>query len=283
MQQQPYDTIAINYDEMMRRSPYYRNVRTLEKRTLIDLLKVRDFKNMLDIGGGTGFASIIGAQNGLSVCTVDPSAEMLRIAKSTLESYPVEKTFIKAKAEDLPDLGKTFDLVVAFGSVINHSDDWGAFFQRLATHSRPGSRILITFDNLLGVDSWSWGLFSALRGYRPGVSDLIKRIKASIGRSDHVNEWLLMADNVSTGVHLRYGSWKQAARILREKGFQITRCQGTNCFAALSRSILLSSQGTTEIRTMGTTTGGLLSSLDERLGQKLWRVCGNYVVEAIRS
>jgi SAM-dependent methyltransferase len=280
---QAYDAIATKYDELMQTSPYYGNIRRLEKKSLLGLLQRTRAQTLLDVGSGTGYASLIAAEKGLSVCAVDPSKEMLRIAQTSLQPYRVTKRFIEASAEDLPDLNQTFDVIVVFGSVINHSDDWENFFRRLKAHSRPGTRVLVTVDNLLGFDSWCWGLLSALNGNKTGFFDLVKRIDAALSKSDHVNNWPLMVGSTGTKVHLRYGSWAKVARLLKGADFQAVQCCGTNFLASLSRTTLLSCEGVKDgISNHETLIGKQLRFIDEKLGKHLWRLCGNYVMEAVR-
>lgn len=280
---QAYDAIAQEYDELMCTSLYYKNIRRLEKRTLSDLLQHRKARTLLDVGSGTGYASLIAAESGLAICAVDPSETMLQIARTALEPYKVRKTFIEATAENLPDTGETFDVIVVFGSVINHSDDWRLFFNRLAAHSHSGTRVLITIDNLLGLDSWCWGIVSAFKGNWTGFRDLIKRVNAGLFKRDHVNKWSLMIGSIGTRVHLRYASWNKVSRILREAGFQPVKCQGTNFLASLSPTTLMSSEGLVDgLSRNETKIGRQLRLIDEKLGSPLWRLSGNYVLEAVR-
>jgi S-adenosylmethionine-dependent methyltransferase len=70
----------------------------------------------LDVGGGTGFASVQLARMGFHVTLLDGSEEMLRIAREQAEAGPAREriSFCRANAGQLPELfdAGSFDVVV---------------------------------------------------------------------------------------------------------------------------------------------------------------------------
>ena len=70
----------------------------------------------LDVGGGTGFASVQLARMGFHVALLDGSEEMLRIAREQVEAGPAREriSFCRANAGQLPELfdAESFDVVV---------------------------------------------------------------------------------------------------------------------------------------------------------------------------
>lgn len=67
---------------------------------------------ILDVGAGTGKATYLFAEKGLSVVAVDPSQEMADVGKLRCSAYPAV-SFVVANFEDFPLGSERFDLVVA--------------------------------------------------------------------------------------------------------------------------------------------------------------------------
>ena len=104
-----YDAVADTYDYVTRRNDYDKWVGLY-----VGLIERHGApgKRMLDIGAGTGLASIRFANAGYDVTAVDISPEMLRQAKAKPGAEDVR--FVVADVRDLPDLG-LFDVAVTLG------------------------------------------------------------------------------------------------------------------------------------------------------------------------
>ena len=94
-------------------------VERLEVRRVVDLcLENGHFKDVLDVGTGTGLFAEAFAQNGLKVSGVDVNPEMLPAA----QGFVPEGDFRLSTAESLPFPDGSFDLVF-LGLVLHESDD----------------------------------------------------------------------------------------------------------------------------------------------------------------
>ena len=94
-------------------------VERLEVRRVVDLcLENGHFKDVLDVGTGTGLFAEAFAQNGLKVSGVDVNPEMLPAA----QGFVPEGDFRLSTAESLPFPDGSFDLVF-LGQVLHETDD----------------------------------------------------------------------------------------------------------------------------------------------------------------
>lgn len=103
-----YDSIAKSYNELHGE----------EQKKKLEIIKehldINEETVLLDVGCGTGVSSDFDCY----VVGVDPSEELLKIAK---ETHP-ETTFMKADAESLPFEDKSFDVVVSLTAIQNFND-----------------------------------------------------------------------------------------------------------------------------------------------------------------
>ena len=112
-----YDHIAKGYNEL-------HGAEQEAKLEIIihDVQKIKGFilekDKILDVGCGTGISSTIWNKLGLEVVGVDPSEELLKIAK---KDYPNIK-FVEAIAESLPFEDGAFDVVVSITALQNFED-----------------------------------------------------------------------------------------------------------------------------------------------------------------
>ncbi|GAA2592410.1 class I SAM-dependent methyltransferase [Winogradskya consettensis] len=104
-----YDAVADEYDQITRHNDYDEWVGLYAG--LIERHGAPG-ERLLDIGAGTGQASIRLAEAGFAVTAVDISAEMLRQARAKPGADAVQ--FVVTDLRELPDLG-TFDVAVALG------------------------------------------------------------------------------------------------------------------------------------------------------------------------
>lgn len=79
-------------------------------------------KQVLDLGCGTGWASIVYAEKGAEVTGLDISDDSLRIARQNVRQKGLEDKirFKKGVAEDLP-FNRQFDLIIGIG-ILHHTD-----------------------------------------------------------------------------------------------------------------------------------------------------------------
>ena len=114
---------------------------------------------MLDVGCGTGRVSAALADRGAKVWGVDPSAEMLEVARSRVPSSVGLK---EGRAEALPFRDAWFDGAVCMLSV--HLLDRPQAFAELARVLVPGGRLVVaTFDPAHFDGFWLNRLFPTMR------------------------------------------------------------------------------------------------------------------------
>lgn len=72
----------------------------------------RPWPRTLEVGGGTGKATAVFADRGMPIHVVEPSAEMLAVARRNLSRFPLV-TFEQASFEDWDPGDRRFDLLIA--------------------------------------------------------------------------------------------------------------------------------------------------------------------------
>jgi SAM-dependent methyltransferase len=100
----------------------------------------------LDVGCGTGDASVFLARAGWDVTGVDFVERALRRARARAASAGANVRFVRADVTRLPDaaLGEPFDLIVDNGCLHGLSDDARAAYVRSVTSvAAPGARLLL--------------------------------------------------------------------------------------------------------------------------------------------
>ncbi len=107
-----YDVISLLYDEMIDfDNAVVKRTKQLEKIILPNM------ENAADIGCGTGVDSIALSILGLKVTSIDPSKEMLKIAKENSKRFNKNITFRNYSADKIPPkYFEKFDLVVSLGN-----------------------------------------------------------------------------------------------------------------------------------------------------------------------
>lgn len=122
--QQAYNAWAAQYDHNKN------NTRDLEALALRATLKDIPFKNVLEIGCGTGKNTVWLAENAEHVTAVDLSDEMLAIAKQKIQSEKVD--FIQADILQPRDFTKAPYDLVTFSLVLEHIEHLEPVFQHVS-------------------------------------------------------------------------------------------------------------------------------------------------------
>jgi ubiquinone/menaquinone biosynthesis C-methylase UbiE len=113
-------------------------------RDLADLAGVRDGGRVLDVGTGTGVATAVARERGASAVGVDPSEEMLHIARNAHPDVP----FLAGQAIDLPFRDGSFDNVLGNFVLAHFAKVETALFDIIRV-TRPGG--------VVGFTTWTDG------------------------------------------------------------------------------------------------------------------------------
>jgi ubiquinone/menaquinone biosynthesis C-methylase UbiE len=109
-------------------------------------LGVSSGTSVLDIGCGTGLASLPLIRNGYTVTGVDPSEKMLAIARRQAP----DATWVLGDAEKLPFPDKSFGAAVS-GQAFHHVDRTAALNEIIRV-VKPGGGVAIWWKHLMGDD-----------------------------------------------------------------------------------------------------------------------------------
>jgi malonyl-CoA O-methyltransferase len=108
------------------------------------LLQQIPYKNVLDVGAGTGRYALKCARKGARVTAIDQSSEMLAVAQQTAHREGLPIDFHLAPFEDgLPFSAKQFDLVIC-ALMLCHVPALSRSVQELSRVLQPGGFLLIT-------------------------------------------------------------------------------------------------------------------------------------------
>ncbi|HEX2890836.1 class I SAM-dependent methyltransferase [Vineibacter terrae] len=125
---------------------------------------------ILEVGCGTGKATAGFAQQGLRIVALDPGADLIRVARSSLASFD-DITFVAARFEDWPAPAAAFKLVAAAQAA--HWIAPEVFFAKAAMAMAPGGWLAI-FGNVpvprpsLLLDEFHRIYAQHIPGFEPG-------------------------------------------------------------------------------------------------------------------
>ncbi len=111
---------------------------------------------VLEVGVGSGLNfPHYDRERVVSVVAVDPSAEMLRMAESTVAGAPVDVDLVQAGAEDLPVESSSIDTVLVTYTLCTIPDVFPALAE-MARVLAPGGRLLFCEHGLAPDASVAW-------------------------------------------------------------------------------------------------------------------------------
>lgn len=119
-------------------------------------------KQMLEVGCGMGFDTLMWAQHGVNITSIDLSDESVRLAEKNLERKNLSASFINASALDLPFADEQFDVVYSRG-VLHHTGDTPRAIREVHRVLRPGGSAFICHL----YRRYSWMYFISKWGREP--------------------------------------------------------------------------------------------------------------------
>ncbi|MEW6325628.1 MAG: methyltransferase domain-containing protein [Nitrospirota bacterium] len=153
-----FNTLAARYDAWYR-TPLGSLAHALELDAILSLAGVKPGERAMDIGCGTGIYTVELAQRGAHVIGVDPSMEMITIAREKLRQAGLTGRFVCGSAEALPFRSGKVDLVLAVTSLCYmHSPDRAIEEMRRAL--QPGGRLVLGELNRFSL----WAFLRRLKG-----------------------------------------------------------------------------------------------------------------------
>lgn len=109
-----------------------------------EIKKPKEAINILDIGCGPGFFSIILAKAGYKVTAIDCTSKMIEKAKEICEDLVSKINFIKMDAQNLKFNDESFDVVVSRNLTWNLENPFTAYKEWIRVLRKGG--ILLNFD-----------------------------------------------------------------------------------------------------------------------------------------
>jgi 2-polyprenyl-3-methyl-5-hydroxy-6-metoxy-1,4-benzoquinol methylase len=112
-----YGRLGDDYDLMTNFTARLENQRPL----IVDLVEKFNIRSVLDIGCGSGVHAILLAQAGARVTAVDPSAELIELARQHAQEAKVEIDLRVASMQSLAStIDGAFDTVLCLGNTLPH-------------------------------------------------------------------------------------------------------------------------------------------------------------------
>ena len=243
-----YAAIADNYEEDIRRFPYFLNMNRQYERCLADIFERcrygRDFPTVVEMGAGTGAQTLYLARHAKRVISLDLSEDLLRINREKLRDQRI--TNVQLLTGDITRSGlrsEVADCVISLGDVFSHIARYEMALQEMARVTKPGGILCFDCDNKWWPQIlWDWTeLRRALA--TPGVG--------------HVRTWHYLGHSIN----LCTFSQKELSQLLAVHGFRVERAYG---FTFLS-SLLPERCHFTDMRSLGAKICYALGWVDRKL------------------
>jgi ubiquinone/menaquinone biosynthesis C-methylase UbiE len=134
--------VAEGFDQLRFSGPIGQLIQETQQALLLKALAPIAGRRVLDVGTGTGRATLAFARAGAVVTGVDASAEMLAVAERRAAEEKLDATFQVADAYELPFDSRSFDASVCL-RVIMHTPGWWECVSELCRVSR--GRVILDF------------------------------------------------------------------------------------------------------------------------------------------
>jgi ubiquinone/menaquinone biosynthesis C-methylase UbiE len=121
------------------------------RKTIALLLRVKEFgpgADILEIGSGSGWFTILARREGYRSVGVEVSWELVEFARKRAAEAGIEACFHEARAESLPLADDSFDVAYA-NSVMEHVKGWREAIHEAHRVLRPGGLLFVGTTNRL--------------------------------------------------------------------------------------------------------------------------------------
>ncbi len=176
-------------DRFRRASQHYTTGRPAYPALLIsrvaELVGLRPPHHVLDLGTGPGFLAIDFAAHAARVTAVDPSSEMLHVARRNAERAGVDIDFVQGRASDLAPPWGRFHLVT-IGRAFHWMDREDAL-RRLDDVVEPGGAVVLFSDRTPDVPANAWAAgFRKIREKYAAADHQRQELHASAEHNDAI-------------------------------------------------------------------------------------------------
>jgi SAM-dependent methyltransferase len=275
-----YDRVAWSYDFEDSAYPFYLNEQTATLRLLdhyVPAVGASEERWALDLGCGPGQYSVWLLERGYHVMGVDISPNMIQAARRTTRAYGERAVFREGDLMTLSVPREHFSVAIAFGSLVNHLEDWAAFFRRVSLLLTRDGLLLFDVDNIFGLHQVLYAAYTGVLRMpsRPTLSGLLRRLGASLRGATYQTVLPIETHVGLLDLPLTYGSLSLMRRVTAAADLPIVAKLGTNTLAALLPSTTLSvSYRTRADGAHASLLERLLSNLDEALAFRLVGLAG---------
>ena len=284
---QIYDVLANEYEGLVSNSPFYRDQRRCE----LELLQQYASRPLstgraLDVGCGPGAGSRHLAARGFAVVAIDKSRRMRGAAGRALSNSGSEVQVLDLDAEDIGLLDGQFDVILSFGSVVNHArgeSELDMFLQGVSRKLASNGVALIGTDNLVSIDSIGWLLGSMLspKDLWTELTDIASRFISALRGNVYHNHWRLFSSRGFLELPLSYFPRSMLLAMFRSHRLEVIDVRGANIISSLSPTYLASSEFDANA-SRPSRLAAIGSWLDVRAGRLLNRVA-TYNVFVLRK
>jgi SAM-dependent methyltransferase len=207
----PFDQVAADYDRQELENPIRRLMRSRSLAVLQETFPIG--AALLDVGCGTGTEAVFLAQRGYRLTAVDSSPHMLEVLSQRVQAADVKISTRRMAAGELLTLAEevgegTFDGAYSSFGALNTEPALDPPFAGLARLVKPGGRIVLSVMNRWCVSEVAAMVAGgrpkqAFRRYQP-------RLTVAMG---------------STSLDVRYPSWPELRRALKQQHFRVLRVE----------------------------------------------------------
>ncbi len=278
-----FELMASRYDEIICGCPYYYNQREAETEMIYKLVpnSARQEKGFaLDVGCGTGDHSLLLLRKGYFVTGIDPSLEMLKLAKIKTREYKNKINFYNGRIENLKNTQDKFQVVIVCGSVLNLLPNWEEFFRKVGELLSKRGVLIISFDNMLSIEHFCWLLNSLVKF--SGVKECffgLKKVLRNFSKKKLFSEvWPFLLEGKKLPVKLHYMRLEGIKKLLAYNKIKIKEIWGVNFFTCFLPSVLYSSVDLNPKRYEKTKLFWFLKEADRKIRKGIYPLASNVII-----